>query len=90
MSHSDLRSTPQHSKYSILPSNKIMFQKGALGRELCVAMAEEQRWKEAMAGIGVSDALEGRKEESQSALTLAFSLPFILDSSVLIVEDHRG
>lgn len=45
MSPSDLKSTPQHSKHRILPSNRTVFQKRALGRKLCVAMAEGQRWK---------------------------------------------
>lgn len=45
---------------------------------------------EAMAGIEASDAFEGRKEESPLVgLDLAFSLPLILDSGVLTVEDHQ-
>lgn len=71
MSHSDLKSTPQHSKYSVLLSNRITLQKETLGRKLCVAMAEEQRWKLWQELKLQMPLKEERKGASQSALTLA-------------------
>lgn len=79
MSHSDLKRTSQPNRCRIVPSDRAVLQEGALEREQGGAMAEEQKlklWQELKLQMSFK---EERKRASQSALTLAVSLPFILD-----------
>lgn len=64
MSHSDLKSTPQHSKCGVLPSNNV--SEGASGEEAvcCYGRGAEI---EVMAGMDSSYAFEGRREPVSQA-----------------------